>query len=408
MSVSASSGVLDEPVQSGMFTVLFVEDDEFLLDELRRATHRLRHIWNLYFAASGQAALELLAQLPRLDVIVTDMRMPGMDGADLLVRVRDRSPATSRIIMSDQWDLEAVYRGIGPAHQHLAKPCEVTTLVQVIARLVQRPSATLHEPVRTVIGEVDRLPTQPAHFQRLTQEIEDPNSNVFRIATIVAEDVALTTELLRVVNSAFFGVYGVVESVDRAVSLLGANVVRGIVLGAELFRATHGAESWLDLDALGRRSQSVAFCARGLALRAGAKPATAALAFLSGMVSEVGLLVLARSTDVRVETIGHLNEECDLDYERAIFGGDRFRVGSELLRLWGFGQEIVDAVGDLSNPMPAVDDDVAWYLRAARHLAFETDVDPSALADPSTPIPPLDAVLDHIRRHQPVATHTTA
>jgi HD-like signal output (HDOD) protein/CheY-like chemotaxis protein len=385
-----------------MFTVLFVEDDEFLLEELRRSTHRLRHIWNLHFAGSGQAALELLGRLQRLDVIVTDMRMPGMDGAELLVEVRDRSPSTSRIIMSAQSDLEAVYRGIGPAHQHLPKPCEVTALVQVIARLVQRPSSTLHEPVRTVIGEVDRLPTQPMHFQRLTLEIEDPNSNVFRIATIITEDVALATEVLRVVNSAFFGVYGVVESVDRAVSLLGVNVVRGIVLGAELFRSTHGAASWLELDALGRRSRSVAFCARGLALRAGAKPAIAALAFLSGMVSEVGLLVLARSTDVRVETIGHLNDECDLDYERAIFGGDRFRVGSELLRLWGFDEEIVDAVGDLSNPMPTIDGDVAWYLRAARHLEFEAGVDPTALADPSNPIPPLDAVLDHMRRHQPV------
>jgi hypothetical protein len=80
-------------------------------------------------------------------------------------------------------------------------------------------------------------------------------------------------------------------------------------------------------------------------------------------------------------------------------------VGSELLRLWGFGDEIVDAVGDLSNPMPTVDADVTWYLRAARHLAFEAEVDHVALADPSMPIPPLDAVLDHMRRHPRVPTH---
>jgi HD-like signal output (HDOD) protein/CheY-like chemotaxis protein len=381
-------------------TVLFVDDEPNVLEGLRRSTRRLSSTWDLHFADSGKAALALIDRVPRVDVVVTDMRMPQMDGADLLMRIRACSPTTTRIILSGQSDHEAVYRAIGPAHQYLAKPCDVDTLVDVIARLGAGPCTSVQEPVRTFIGQVDRLPPQPEVFVRLTAELASPNSDIGTIGEIVAADVALTTEMLRMVNSAFFGVYGEVDSIERAVSLLGMDVVRGLVLGSRLFEPIVEMEPWLDLRALATRSRSIAFAARGLALRAGATHATAGGAFLAGMVSEVGLLVFARIADVVADDLARLNNECDIAAELATFGGNRFCVGSTLLRLWGFSPAIVEAVCDLGNPMATVPDGIAWCLRSARGLVLDVGVDSAALADPDTPIATVDPALEQLRRYQ--------
>jgi len=374
-------------------TVVFVDDEPNVLDGLRRTTRRFRTTWDTHFADSGPAALEVIAGLPRVDVLVTDMRMPGMDGAELLSHVRDRWPTVARIILSGQSDHDAVFRAIGPAHQYLAKPCDVDALAAVIGRLDAGSCPAVVDPVRTLIGRVDRLPALPEQYQRLTEQLGSPTARLADIAAVIADDIALTAEVLRVVNSAFFGLYGTVHSVESAVSLLGIDVVRGIVLGSKLFDVPGGRSGWLDLRALGTRSRSVASAARGTALRLGAEHTAAAAAFLAGMVSEIGLLVMAQ-IETGSDFAGEINRggAVDLDDERRHFGGDRFQVGAHLLGLWGFDEVVVQAVCGL-GALRCGDDPLSRAVCAARRLVFDAGVDPVALADPREPIPAVDAVL---------------
>jgi YesN/AraC family two-component response regulator len=79
--------------------ILFVDDEVNMLQGLRRMLNTMRHEWDMVFVESGQEALALLAQTP-CDVIVSDMRMPGMDGVQLLTQVMERFPLTVRIILS--------------------------------------------------------------------------------------------------------------------------------------------------------------------------------------------------------------------------------------------------------------------------------------------------------------------
>lgn len=381
-----------EPATDRKHTVLFVDDEPNVLDGLRRSTRRLRASWNIHFADSGDAALALVAELPHVDVVVSDMRMPGIDGAELLMRIRDISPATCRVILSGQSDHEAVFRAIGPAHQYLAKPCDVDRLIEVVDRLNTPPCAEFDEPVRTLLGQIDRLPSQPRVFQRLTRELEASNCSTVTVAAIVADDVALTAELLRVVNSSFFGLHGNVESVETAVSLLGMDIVRGVVLAANLFDPAGTAINWLDLAKVGRRSRGIANAARGLALRHGAPHDVAGAAFLIGMVSEVGLLVAGRLPDIDADTADRVNNGVDLTLERATFGADRFCIGSRLLGLWGFDAPIVEAVAMLATPTVAANRP-GWYVRATRRLVVEAGIEPDQIADPTARIPELDAAL---------------
>lgn len=113
--------------------ILFVDDEPAVLDGLRNALHKDRARWNMAFACGGEAALEELST-SRFHVVVSDMRMPGMDGARLLRRVTERYPWIARIVLSGQAEPAAVADVLPVMNQFLAKPCRATDLRSAIER----------------------------------------------------------------------------------------------------------------------------------------------------------------------------------------------------------------------------------------------------------------------------------
>jgi DNA-binding NtrC family response regulator len=101
--------------------ILFVDDEPNVLQGLQRMLRHMRADWDMRFVDSGHAALDAMEN-ERFDAVVTDMRMPGMDGAELLAEVRRRDSGVVRVILSGYSDAESVMRTVGPAHQFLAKP----------------------------------------------------------------------------------------------------------------------------------------------------------------------------------------------------------------------------------------------------------------------------------------------
>ena len=117
----------------GMIRVLFVDDETHVLESLRDALRPWRRELTMAFAADGPTALEEVAREP-YDAVVSDMRMPGMDGAELLREVQRVQPATVRIVLSGYAEIESVARAATVAHRFLSKPCDVDELVSVIGR----------------------------------------------------------------------------------------------------------------------------------------------------------------------------------------------------------------------------------------------------------------------------------
>ena len=101
-----------------MKNLLFVDDEPRVLQGLQRQLRVMREEWQMDFVESGPKALEFLATSP-VDVLVTDMMVPGMDGAQLLTEVMKRHPDTVRLVLSGHADREAVLRLVGPVHQYL-------------------------------------------------------------------------------------------------------------------------------------------------------------------------------------------------------------------------------------------------------------------------------------------------
>src|SRR5215472_5276781 len=160
-----------------MKKILFVDDEPQLLEGLRRLLSPQRKDWDMRFAASGEAALAVMENT-EIDVVVTDMRMPGMDGADLLTRVHHRYPNVMRIVLSGHFDVEAGLRAVPVAHQFLMKPCDPFKLKAAIECSSQLHNFLPDENTRRVISAIGSLPSPPAICITLIQAINDPDPSL--------------------------------------------------------------------------------------------------------------------------------------------------------------------------------------------------------------------------------------
>jgi DNA-binding NarL/FixJ family response regulator len=214
--------------------ILFVDDEPNVLDGLRNLLHKQRHQWEMLFASSGKAALEELALAP-FDVIVSDMRMPGMDGAELLGRVRELYPQTARIVLSGHAERDAIARVVSVAHQFLSKPADANTVRVVIERTCRFQALMLDTGLRRVIGAMEQLPSLPDTYVELVRATEDPDAAIGDIAKTIERDPAMSVKVLQLVNSAYFGLAQKTESITRAVTYLGIENLKGLLVAVHVF-----------------------------------------------------------------------------------------------------------------------------------------------------------------------------
>lgn len=351
--------------------------------------------WDVSYATGTAHALERFDEIAHVDVVVANMA--SIDGMDLLKKVRKRSPKTARVILSDQAESQAGWRSIGAAHHYLNDPVNVKEFERIISVVRNCATTELRDPIRGLISQVDRLPSPPALFLHIVDMLKSERWSVDDLANLLSSDVALTAEILKLVNSAYFGASSTISSVSHAVTLLGVDMIRTLVLANKLFQPHEDLKSWLDLDHLDRRCRAVASGAHALALRDNAPPDVAQMTFLAGMVNEVGLLVMARVPNIGASMAAPLNNRVFLDVEQALFGGDRFVVGSHLLKLWGFHHDIIEAILQVKRPDVLDSTGLPWYLYAARQLVLDHGFNPLDLAAPPGPNPAIDRALQAAR-----------
>ena len=212
-----------------MTRILFVDDQQQVLDSLRDALRPQRHEWEMLFAASGAEALAELDRAP-CDVVVSDMRMPGMDGATLLGHVEQSYPAAIRIVLSGSTEREVVMRAAAVAHRLLAKPCDVDELVRVVARSCALRAVTAKSDTGLQPIAASRLPAAPRLHRELTALLADGGATAGDAAAIITQDLAMSAKVLQVVNSAFFGLRRQITDVGQAAVLLGLGTLRALVL----------------------------------------------------------------------------------------------------------------------------------------------------------------------------------
>jgi len=330
--------------------ILFVDDEQPILDGLRDLLRRQRGEWDMVFALGGAAALAEL-ELGQFDVVISDMRMPDIDGAMVLRAVQERHPATVRIVLSGQTELEAALRVVPVAHQCLAKPCDPVELRKVIESACIARALMVDPGVRRAAGGAESLPSAPMLYSRLVAASEDPDVTMEDIGRLIESDVAMCAKVLQLVNSAFFGLGRSISSVREAVIYLGMAPLRSLVLSAGTFRAfspAHPIEGF-SVEELEAHAMLVARVAAEML----PGKQDSAEAFTAGMLHDVGTLMFAAQ---RPEELGRLlaaarDEGRPLHaLEREHLGVTHAEVGAYLLSLWRLPPRIVEAVSHHHEP----------------------------------------------------------
>ena len=199
--------------------ILLVDDQSQALADLRHATHRSRELWTVGWALDGPGALEYLAT-HRIDVLVADIRIPGVGGTTLVEQVRQRFPDTARIVLSDGADRDAIMSAAGSAQQFLSRSADPATLIATLDSILGARALVQDPALRALLGGLESLPRPPEIYAELLALAGGSDWTVAEIAQLVERDLATTVELLKLVNSSFFGLSGEVSSVSRAVTLL--------------------------------------------------------------------------------------------------------------------------------------------------------------------------------------------
>ena len=206
--------------------VLCVDDEARVVEGL---VPHLRKEYDVRTALSGAAGLQVLKEMGGAAVVLSDMRMPGMDGAELLERVSERWPQTIRIVLSGYAEPQQALRLVPVAHQYLSKPCDAKRLVSAIERCMQLHSLLPHPNLRALAGRVRMLPVMPRVYASLRDLLGHDNATMQQIAELVTADPVISAKILQMATSAFFRLARPITNIDQAVSYLGIAAMRNLV-----------------------------------------------------------------------------------------------------------------------------------------------------------------------------------
>lgn len=332
------------------------------------------------FVGDGYEALALMAVQPA-EIVVSDLRMPGMNGVELLSEVRQRYPQTIRLIHSGDADSQLVFSSAGCAHQFLSKPCEAELIDRTLARVARVQESLGNHQLRALLSRMERLPSVPAVYGAMMEALRHPGTTIADLGTIIARDPAMTVQMLKLTNSAFFGLrYEVVDPVE-ALSFLGIDLVKSLLLMAHAM--SHGEKHSLPqglMERVWQHSLETAAIARAIAKSEGADLNTTNAAAVAGMLHDVGKLILASNLGGEyrkvLETTGQGRVGL-IEAESDAFGATHADVGGHLLELWGLPVAVVEAIalhhvparGAIRGFTPLVAVHVANGLAYARHPA---------------------------------------
>ena len=199
-----SSGTIPTAGGAPRQRVLFVDDEPAILEALRGVLRPQRREWDMVFALGGPAGLQEI-ESSKFDVVVTDMRMPIIDGAALLTRVKELQPHAVRLVLSGQTDSQTALKSVFTAHQFLAKPCDAEKLRNVVKRCCDLNGVLAADELRSLCADVSVLPTAPTTYLAISKVLGDPSSSISDVARIVEREPILCAKVLQLVNSAFFG-----------------------------------------------------------------------------------------------------------------------------------------------------------------------------------------------------------
>ncbi len=356
--------------------ILFIDDNQGILDGLRRALRKERSNWDMVFASSGEDALELMSHT-KFDAVITDMCMPGVDGVHLLNEVYRLYPETIRFVLSGHSKEDTTLQSVKLAHQFFPKPCNIESLKSALIRSLSLRDLLADSKFLAVVSGVTSLPSFPQIYSEILEELNSPEYSVHAIGETISKDPAISAKILQLVNSAFFGLGRQISHPAEAATLLGLDIIKQLVLTVELFSqfdTNKLCRSGFSLDRLLDHSIRVGMLAKQIALSEQSDKVIAEQSYLAGFLHDIGQLILVDHMPEQYKSVldlEHADPGRSYTAEQAIIGTNHTAVGAYLLGLWGFADAVLEAVAFHHAPIKS--SGTQFSPLTAVHIANELD-----------------------------------
>jgi putative nucleotidyltransferase with HDIG domain len=348
-----AGGVAANPPATAKTRILFVDDEPSMLRVMKMGMRSMAAEWDMEFAASGEEGVALVEKQP-FDVIVSDMRMPGMNGAQFLNHVLRHHPHTVRIILSGYSDLSEVVNCVGLTHQFLEKPCSLDDLKNCLKRVTQVKTNLANDKICELASSLRNLPSLPELYLEIAEALESPTATAQRIADIACKDPAIAAKLLQLSNSAFFGFSHKVFSVAEAVQLLGVSVIQSLAMAVPIFSSFNRSKCpTFPIDQVWEHSVQTGVLAQRIFGQHLSESLGTEQAFCAGILHDIGKIILADGLPEEYAAVLKESRETRtplVEVERKHFQATHAEVGAYLLALWGLPIPLVEAVANHHHP----------------------------------------------------------
>lgn len=333
--------------------ILFVDDERAILNSLYRLFHD--RDYEIELVSSGKEALEFLEQ-NHVDLVISDMRMPYMNGHQFLFKVKEKYPDTMRLILSGYAQEQEIFRSLldGSSKMYLLKPWDNEMLLQIVDYIFKLQSLLQERKLLDAIESMDNLPTLPEIYHKLCKML-DEDADIRQIAALIDRDQAIAAKVLQLANSAFCSVK--TGSVQQAVSFLGLTIVKNIVIASSIFDPKNGGRAqsaFLELLWSHSSLSNKLLLTISQELLHKKIPDDRASA---GLLHDIGKVLLAKQYGNRfIELLlkSEQNDEPGLEeLEFTTFGVTHQELGGYLLNWWQLPYPIVEAALFLHEPLEA-------------------------------------------------------
>jgi HD-like signal output (HDOD) protein len=389
--------------------ILIADADVKTWDEL---CHTLGESWKVTGVTTRGAALAEVEKQP-FDVVVANFDLPEMGGAELLNLVRVNHPNTLRFVAAGEATKDKVAREMTGDHQFLATPFDPSTFKNAIER---SPAASygMTSSMRELVGRIRTFPTIPSLYVEVVNALKDPNATTEDIGGIIAKDMAMTTKLVQVLNSAYYSLPRTITDPTEAVGILGFETVKSLIMAVKLLSQFDKVKPvYFSIDSIWRHSTNVARTARVMALLETGDTECSGIAYTAGLMHDLGKVILAANFDSQYHGAHAIARKQQIplwEVEKDIFGASHGEMGAYLLNLWGLSTAVVNIAALHHHPTRS--GDKVFTALTAVHVANALEYEGTAEAD-GLPAPVIDTAylqaigleervqLWRIARHEP-------
>lgn len=270
------------------YLIAFVDDEPNILRGLRRLLRSKRDVWDMVFLEGGEAAIEWLSQ-NEPDAIVTDMRMPNVDGAQVLEYAASHKKGQIRVVLSGEADRELTRRTVGRSHQFFAKPCDEVKLIRAIEAAFSSNKEALTPQMQRHVSNITTLAGPTATHDALEEVFA--NGTVDDLSRVVAHDPALALRVLQLANSSYFGRPADTLSISSAVRNVGMDVLANLWETGSLLAAADTEEIDVELRDIAENAIASAQRLYSISQEEGASDADSEDGYAIGLLSWVGEVI---------------------------------------------------------------------------------------------------------------------